>query len=222
MSPDEVQALTFDVFGTVVDWRGGYRARGTRRSWAGAASSLTGTRSPIAGARATSRRWRRCRSGRRPWAKLDDLHRENLLAVLDELGPRRAPREADLEHLNRAWHRLDPWPDAVAGLTRLKRRFILATLSNGNVALLVNMARHGGPAVGRDPRRRGRARLQATARGLSAHGRPTWGSHPPQCLMVAAHNGDLVAARACGFRTAFVARPTEHGPGQTRRSARRA
>jgi len=142
MSPEEVEALTFDVFGTVVDWR-----RGIARE----ARAILGPGGPERDWDAFADRWRALyqpameavRSGRRPWVKLDDLHRENLRIVLDGFGLAGCS-EAELEQLNQAWHRLDPWPDVVPGLTRLKRRFILATLSNGNVALMVNMARRAG------------------------------------------------------------------------------
>jgi 2-haloacid dehalogenase len=122
--------------------------------------------------------------------------------------------ERDIDHLNRAWHRLDPWPDSVAGLTRLKRKFILATLSNGNVALIVNMARRAGlpwdTVLGAEVAHHYKPQPQAylTTAALL-------GLEPPQCLMVAAHNNDLAAAAKIGFHTAFVPRPTEYGPAQT-------
>ena len=211
MSPDEIQALTFDVFGTVVDWRSGI-AREAR--------AILGGRGPERDWAAFADRWRalyqpameEVRSGRRLWTRLDDLHRENLRVVLDEFGLAGRP-EAEIERLNRAWHRLDPWPDVVAGLVRLKRRFILATLSNGNVALMVNMARRAGlpwdVILGAEVARAYKPMPEAYLRTADL-----LGVAPCQCLMVAAHNGDLLAASACGFRTAFVARPTEHGPGQ--------
>jgi 2-haloacid dehalogenase len=153
------------------------------------------------------------RRGRRPWVRLDDLHRENLRVVLDEFGLV-GLNETEIEHLNRAWHRLDPWPEAIEGLTRLRRRFILATLSNGNVALLVNIARRAGlpwdAILGAELARAYKPLPQAylcTADLL--------GLEPQRCMMVAAHNADLVAAGALGFHTAFVARPREHGPRQT-------
>jgi 2-haloacid dehalogenase len=153
------------------------------------------------------------RRGRRPWVRLDDLHRENLRVVLDEFGLG-GLNETEIDHINRAWHRLDPWPDAIEGLTRLKRCFILATLSNGNVALLVNMARRArlpwdailGAEVARAYKPLPQAYL-CTADLL--------GLEPRRCMMVAAHNADLVAAGGLGFGTAFVARPSEHGPRQT-------
>jgi len=212
MSVDAVQALTFDVFGTVVDWRGSvarelaarFGPRGQQRDWPALADRWRALYQPAMEA---------VRSGRRPWVRLDDLHRENLEQMLAEsdLG---GLDEAALEHLNRAWHRLDPWPDVVAGLVRLKRRYILATLSNGNVALMVNLARHGGlpwDAI------LGAEVAQAYKPLPAAYLRTAdyLGLAPSACMMVAAHNGDLVAAGALGFRTAFVARPQEHGPTQT-------
>jgi 2-haloacid dehalogenase len=212
MSLDEVAALTFDVFGTVVDWRGSvarelqscFAARGIERDWYALADRWRALYQPA---------MEEVRSGRRPWTRLDDLHRENLRVVLAEFALPEA-NEAEIEHLNRAWHRLKPWPDAVEGLRRLKRRFILATLSNGNVALLVNMARHAGlpwdAILGAEVARAYKPLPEAylcTADLL--------GLRPQQCMMVAAHNGDLEAAGALGFRTAFVLRPTEHGPEQT-------
>jgi 2-haloacid dehalogenase len=212
MSPDEIEALTFDVFGTVVDWRSGIarearailRGGGPEHDWAAFADRWRALYQPAMEA---------VRSGRRPWVRLDDLHRENLRVVLDEFGLGGLP-EAEIERLNRAWHRLDPWPDVVAGLTRLRRRFILATLSNGNVALMVNMAKRAGlpwdAILGAEVARAYKPMPEAYLRTADY-----LGLAPSRCLMVAAHNGDLLAARSCGFRTAFLARPAEHGPGQT-------
>ncbi len=207
-----VKALTFDVFGTVVDWRSSI-ARELRASLGRAGLERDWT--------ALAERWRALyqpameavRSGRRHWTRLDELHRENLRTVLEEFGLAELS-EAEIEHLNRAWHRLDPWPDAVAGLSRLKRRYILATLSNGNVALMVNLARHAGlpwdAILGAEVARAYKPMPEAYLRTADL-----LGLAPAECLMVAAHNNDLLAAAACGFRTAFVARPSEHGPGQT-------
>jgi 2-haloacid dehalogenase len=207
-----IQALAFDVFGTVVDWRSSLiregealgRARGLRVDWARFADAWRGLYQP---------QLERVRSGQVRWAPLDALHRQALDRLLVDFGITGLP-EAEIDHLNRAWHRLDPWPDTVAGLQRLKRRFILATLSNGNVALIVNMARRAGlpwdAVLGAEVARHYKPQPEAyltTAAML--------GLRPEQCMMVAAHNGDLAAASALGFRTAFVARPTEHGPGQT-------
>jgi 2-haloacid dehalogenase len=122
---------------------------------------------------------------------------------------------AEVDHLNRAWHRLDPWPDTVAGMQRLRQRYVLAALSNGNVALGVNLARHAGlpwdAILGAEVARAYKPTPQAY---LSAA--DMLGVAPEQCMMVAAHNNDLVAASRQGLRTAFIRRPTEHGPGQTR------
>ena len=152
------------------------------------------------------------RSGRRGWTKLDDLHRESLVRLLGELKIG-GLKEAEIDDLNRAWHRLDPWPDAVPGLTRLKSRYILATLSNGNIALMVNMAKRAGlpwdTILGAEVA--GAYKPQPKAYLRSAE---LLGLQPAECLMVAAHPGDLKAAAGYGFRTAYVPRPLEHGPGQ--------
>jgi 2-haloacid dehalogenase len=154
------------------------------------------------------------RSGELGWTPLDDLHRMALDRLLVDFGIT-GLGEAEIDHLNRAWHRLDPWPDVVPGLTRLRRRYVLATLSNGNVALLVNMAKQAGlpwdAILGAEVARH--YKPQPPAYLMTAE---LLGLRPAECLMVAAHNGDLAAAGALGFRTAFVHRRTEHGPGQTR------
>jgi 2-haloacid dehalogenase len=206
-----VQALTFDVFGTVVDWRSSLiregealgKARGLRVDWARFADGWRGLYQP---------QLERVRSGQVPWTPLDDLHRQALDRLLVDFGIT-GLSETEIDHLNRAWHRLDPWPDTVPGLVRLKRRFILATLSNGNVALIVNMARRAGlpwdAVLGAEVARHYKPQPEAYLTTASL-----LGLRPEQCLMVAAHNGDLAAAAAVGLRTAFVVRPTEHGPGQ--------
>ena len=202
----DIKALTFDVFGTVVDWRSGIiregealgRAKGIAVDWARFADAWRGLYQPMLS---------KVRDGTMGWTKLDDLHRASLDRLLVEFGVG-GLSEAEIDHLNRAWHRLDPWPDAVAGLTRLKRRYILATLSNGNVALLVNMAKRAGlpwdAVLGAEPARHYKPQPEAylaTAAFL--------GLQPAQCLMVAAHYHDLLAARACGCRTAYVWRRDE-------------
>jgi len=212
MDGTTIRALTFDVFGTVVDWRTSIaregaalgRARGiTNVDWVAFADAWRGLYQPA---------MTRVRNGEREWVRLDVLHRESLDTLLDRFAIK-GLSEADVDHLNRAWHRLDPWPDAVAGLTRLKRRFVLATLSNGNVALIVNMAKHAGlpwdAVLGAEPTRHYKPQRE-TYLGTA----DILGLRPEQCLMVAAHNNDLVAASGCGFHTAFVARPTEYGPEQ--------
>ncbi len=212
MTPMEsVKALTFDVFGTVVDWRNGIteegrafgRDKGIEIDWEAFADAWRGKYQPSLA---------RVRDGEVPWTNLDSLHRASLDALLEEFGIE-GLAEPDKDALNRAWHRLPPWPDSVEGLTLLKRKYILATLSNGNVALLVNMAKNAGlpwdAVLGAEVAHHYKPQPESylvTAELL--------GLAPHECMMVAAHNGDLVAAAALGFRTAFVPRPTEYGPGQ--------
>lgn len=209
----EIKALTFDVFGTVVDWRSSVAReaqamlapKGFERDWGAFASAWRARYQPAMEA---------VRRGERPFVILDVLHRENLVELLDAEGVR-GLGEAEIDHLARAWRRLDPWPDVVAGLKRLKRRFILATLSNGNVALMVEMARRAGlpwdAILGAEVSQAYKPQAEAydgAARML--------GLDPAECLMVAAHPGDLRAAAARGFRTAYVHRPLEEGPGAER------
>lgn len=202
----DIKALTFDVFGTVVDWRSGIiregealgRAKSIAVDWARFADAWRALYQPMLS---------KVRDGETDWIKLDDLHRMSLERLLDEFGIA-GLGEAEIDHLNRAWHRLDPWPDVVAGLTRLKRRYVLATLSNGNVALLVNMAKRAGlpwdAVLGAEVARHYKPQPQAY-RATAAF----LGLDPAQCLMVAAHYHDLLAASACGFRTAYVWRRDE-------------
>lgn len=206
-----VRALTFDVFGTVVDWRGGVireasalgRAKGLDADWSKFADLWRSLYQPAMS---------RVSSGELPWTKLDDLHRMNLMQVLDKFGIA-GLSESEIEDLNHAWHRLDPWPDAIPGLNRLKRKFILVTLSNGNVALMVNMAKRAGlpwdAILGAEVAGHYKPQPQAYLRTAEL-----LGIAPRECMMVAAHNRDLVAATSCGFHTAFVPRPAEHGPDQ--------
>ena len=203
----DVQALTFDVFGTVVDWRGGIArevaalgaARGFSLDWNAFALAWRARYQPA---------MERVRSGERDFVKLDVLHRENLDPVLTEFGLGHLDA-ADRVRLNLAWHRLDPWPDVVAGLNRLRPKFILATLSNGNVALMVDMAKRAGLAwdaiLGAEVVRH--YKPQPEAYNLTAD---FLGLAPERCLMVAAHEDDLAAAAACGLRTAYVHRPREY------------
>ncbi|MGY6644041.1 MAG: haloacid dehalogenase type II [Salinarimonas sp.] len=202
------KALLFDVFGTVVDWRG---------SIAREAKTLLATRGYTLDWDAFARDWRsryqpameRIRSGARGFVRLDVLHRENLVETLDAFGVTGLP-EAEIDHLNRAWHRLDPWPDAPSGLARLKRAAIIATLSNGNIALMVNMARHGGlpwdVILGAEVARAYKPQPEAYLRSCEA-----LALDPGETMLVAAHNSDLVAAAATGMRTAFVLRDEEYG-----------
>ena len=155
----------------------------------------------------------RVRTGELPWMNIDSLHR----LILDDLLERHQVTglsEVDKQELNRVWHRLNPWPDVSSGLGRLRQHAIVASLSNGNVALLVNMARHGGAVLGLCSFGRAGQALQAGP-GSVPDGAALLGLEPRQVLMVAAHNGDLKASKAVGFRTAFVHRPREHGPEQT-------
>jgi 2-haloacid dehalogenase len=207
----DIRALTFDVFGTVVDWRGGViregeaisRKRGLKVDWAVFADAWRNEYQPAMD---------EIISGRRGFVKLDVLHRENLERVIPRFGLD-ALDQGERDSLTFLWHRLDPWPDAVVGLNRLKRKFTLATLSNGNVSLMVNMARRAGlpwdTILGAEVSRIYKPQPEAY---LSAA--DMLGLRPDQVLMVAAHNGDLIASSKCGFRTAFVLRPTEHGPDQ--------
>lgn len=204
-----VKALVFDVFGTVVDWRGSIiregvalgRRKKLKVDWPAFADAWrAGYRPAMA----------RVRSGELPWTKIDDLHRMILDDLLQRFAPGRLSAD-EIAHLNRVWHRLRPWPDARAGLAKLKRRHVIATLSNGNVALLTNMAKH--------------ARLPwdcILSAEVVRHYKPDpetylgaadlLGVKPGELMMVAAHKDDLHAARACGLKTAFVPRPREYGP----------
>ena len=197
------KALIFDVFGTCVDWR---------TSVAREVAAVL----PSVDAEAFATAWRaeydpamaRIREGGRGYVPLDDLHRENLHKVAGDLGMS-AP-----DTLSHAWERLDPWPDVVAGLGALKRHHIIAPCSNGSIALMTRLAKFGGlpwdcilgAEIAQDYKPKPRVYLAACA----ALRLP-----PDQVMMVAAHNDDLHAARAAGLMTAFVPRPTEHGPGQT-------
>lgn len=206
-----VKALLFDVFGTVVDWRGSIirqmtrfgEEKGIEADWTAFAMAWRGLYQPA---------MQRVRSGELGWTRLDTLHRLNLDQLLDEFGLR-GLSEADLDRVNRVWHRLDPWPDSAGGLHRLKRRHIIAPLSNGNVSLIVNMARRAALPwdliLGAEVARHYKPQPEAYLNAVELLDLPA-----EQCLMVAAHNGDLVAAAGCGLKTAFVARPTEYGPDQ--------
>ena len=211
--PETPRALLFDVFGTVVDWRGGI-ARDAAPFLARHGIAMD----PHDFAEAWRARYQPAmqavRTGARAFTRLDLLHRENLEAVLRAAGAdlARIP-EAELDDLNRAWHRLDPWPDAIPGLMRLKTRFIVAPLSNGNIALLLNMAKRAGlpwdAILGAEVAQAYKPQPEAYLRTAEILGLP-----PGACMLVAAHNSDLAAARRCGLGTAFIAR-REHGPAQT-------
>ena len=203
-----VKALTFDVFGTVVDWRSSIIREG---------QLLAKTKSLAVDWPKFADEWRagygpamqRVREGDLPWMKIDRLHR----LILDDLLVRFeiSLDERETDHFNRAWHRLTPWPDAVPGLHRLRDSFIVATLSNANVSLLVNMAKNAGLPWD--------CVLSAE---LAKHYKPDkeayltaadlLGLEPSEVMMVAAHPGDLRAAASVGFRTALIPRPLERGP----------
>lgn len=201
------QVLAFDIFGTVVDWHGSLVRE-------------LHTLAPAVDGAAFARAWRagyqpamqRVRSGELGWTRIDELHR----LILDDILPRFGLAhwdEATRQHLNRAWHRLDPWPDSVAGLLRLKQRFTLTTLSNGNIGLLTHMAKRAGlpwdcilsaevfRAYKPDP---------ATYLGVAQ----VFDLPPSEVMLVAAHQDDLAAARACGLLTAYIERRDEFGADQ--------
>ncbi|WP_204378000.1 HAD-IA family hydrolase [Chromobacterium sphagni] len=145
MQPSTIQALVFDVFGTVVDWRSGVARDAAAFLQRHGAKQTDGFAFADAWRRRYSPAMEEVRSGRRPFTRLDQLHRENLEAILPDFGLAATTLpEDELKWLNRAWHRLEPWPDAVAGLTRLKARYAIATLSNGNTSLMLNLARYAG------------------------------------------------------------------------------
>ena len=214
MALNGVRALLFDVFGTVVDWRSGVAREATPFLRRRGAESVD----PLAFADAWRARYQpameQVRSGRRRFTRLDVLHRETLETILPDFGidPATVPA-SELNELNLAWHRLDPWPDAVAGLTRLKTSFIIATLSNGNIALTIDMAKRAGlpwdAILGAEVVQAYKPMPEAYLRTADI-----LAMRPEQICLVAAHNGDLAAARKCGLRTAFIPRPAEHGPNQ--------
>jgi 2-haloacid dehalogenase len=211
MATVAVRALVFDVFGTLVDWRSSI-AREARE-----------TLSPLGIAvdwDAFADAWRdqyqpameEVRAGRLPFSKLDLLHRRNLDVVLGQLGLDGVD-EPTRVRLNLAWHRLDAWPDVARGLTRLRAKYRIAPCSNGNISLMVDLARHNefawdailGAEIARDYKPKPGVYLAAAA---------AFDCAPAQTMMVAAHSSDLAAAAAAGLRTAFIARPDEHGRGR--------
>jgi 2-haloacid dehalogenase len=207
----DVEALFFDVFGTLVDWRTSIAreaqalltpfAKGI--DWLAFADAWRGQYQPA---------MTEVREGRIPFCKLDVLHRKNLERILPRFGLAPLPPDV-LANLNLAWHRLDAWPDSAPGLARLKRKFMIAPVSNGNISLMVALARRNGfpwdailgSEIGGDFKPKPRVYL-AACEALDLE--------PAQCMMVAAHPSDLAAAATCGLRTGFVARPNEYGPGK--------
>ncbi|MEZ5645507.1 MAG: haloacid dehalogenase type II [Burkholderiaceae bacterium] len=200
------RVLVFDIFGTVVDWHGSIVREVNQRF-------------PQVDADAFALAWRAgyqpameaVRSGGRGFVKLDVLHREILDSLLPRFGLNHLG-EAERDDLNRVWHRLDAWPDIVAGLARLKTRFVISSLSNGNIGLLTNMAKRAGlpwdcvlsaevfRAYKPDPR---------TYLGVAE----VFDVAPSDVVLVAAHQDDLAAARRCGLRAAYIERPLEFGAG---------
>jgi 2-haloacid dehalogenase len=205
------KALFFDVFGTLVDWRSGVAREAARVleplgysiDWLAFADAWRDEYQPSMD---------EVRAGRVPFCKLDLLHRRNLERILPRFGLAGLP-EAALRELNLAWHRLDGWPDAAPGLARLKQRFLIAPVSNGNISLMVDLARRNGfpwdailgAETAGDYKPKPRVYLAACA---------AFDLAPGDCVMVAAHSSDLAAAAECGLRTAHIARPNERGPGQ--------
>ncbi len=208
-SESRLRALLFDVFGTLVDWRSGVAREaerilvpsGYKLDWLDFADAWRGEYQPGL---------EDVRSGRIPFSKLDVLHRRNLERFMPRLGLHDLP-DAVLHELTLAWHRLDAWPDVPAALARLKSKFIIAPVSNGNISLMADLARRNGfpwdailgAEIAGDYKPKPRVYL-ASCEALDIA--------PAQCMMVAAHSNDLAAAAACGLRTAHVARANEYGP----------
>jgi 2-haloacid dehalogenase len=206
-----VKALFFDVFGTLVDWRSGIAREakavleplGHKADWLAFADAWRDEYQPG---------MEEVRAGRIPFSKLDVLHRHNLTRILPRFGFTGLSEEVTA-HLNRAWHRLDGWADVAPGLHQLRRRFLLAPVSNGNISLMVDLARRNGfpwdailgAEIAGDYKPKPRVYLAAAE---------AFDLAPGACMMVAAHTSDLGHAASCGLRTAHVARPNEKGPGR--------
>jgi 2-haloacid dehalogenase len=210
-SASAVEVLLFDVFGTVVDWRTSLRQwfqrfgreQNLEADWAGLVDDWRGAYEPAMA---------RVRRGERPYVTLDVLHRESFDELLPRCGLERA-LESDRRQMARAWRWLDPWPDTIAGLSRLKRKYVIGTLSNGGLGLLVDMAKHAtlpwDAVLSADLFQHYKPDAPVYLGAAELLARPT-----SALMLVAAHNYDLAAARSHGYRTAFVARPTEYGPRQ--------
>lgn len=206
-----IKVLAFDVFGTVVDWRSSVigegehlgKAKKLSIDWAAFADAWRGVYRPSLD---------RVQKGELPWTKLDDLHRVSLEKLLTQFKIQGLSHD-EIDHFNRVWHRLKPWPDSVAGLQRLKKRFVITTLSNGNTSLLTNMAKHAGLpwdcilCAETVRHYKPDAEIYCLVPDL-------FDLKPEQVMLVAAHENDLQAAKTHGLRTAFVHRPLEHGPGK--------
>ena len=210
-----IKALVFDVFGTLVDWRS---------SIAREAEAVLAPRGIVVDWSAFADAWRdqyqpamdEVRSGRLPFSKLDVLHRRNLDIVLRDFGLDQVDEPTRID-LNLAWHRLDAWPDVAPGLLQLRRRFLVAPCSNGNISMMVDLARHTGlvwdailgAELAHDYKPKPAVYLAAVA---------ALDCEPAEVMMVATHSSDLAAAAATGLRTAFIARPDERGPGRGERA----
>jgi 2-haloacid dehalogenase len=203
-APDNVKVLSFDIFGTVVDWHGSIV-----REMHDLYPQVDGDAFALAWRAGYKPAMQRVMGGELGWTLIDDLNRIILDSLLPQFGLT-ALSEAERKHLNRVWHRLDAWPDSVAGLMRLKRKYTICSLSNGNIGLLTNMAKRAGlpwdcvlsaevfRAYKPDP---------ATYLGVAK----VFDLAPEQVMLVAAHHDDLAGARACGLRTAYIERPFEFG-----------
>jgi 2-haloacid dehalogenase len=204
------KALVFDTFGTVVDWRGSIieegrawgKTKGFELDWGNFADRWRAGYQPAMD---------KVRKGQLPWTKLDVLHRMILDEIVGEFRMLPAMSEEDKQHWNLVWHRLKPWPDSVAGLKRLKKKFTIAPLSNGNVALLNDMAKNAGLPwdliLGAEVAKHYKPDKEAYLTAVDL-----LGMKPEEVMMTAAHIGDLNAARGFGLRTAFIHRPNEYGP----------
>ena len=213
-----VRALIFDVFGTLVDWRTSIAREaqallsplGIATDWGAFADAWRAQYQPAMD---------EVRSGKLPFSKLDVLHRRNLDVVLTNLGLADRVDETIRVHLNLAWHRLDAWPDVTPGLARLRAGYRLAPCSNGNISLMVDLARRNGlrwdAILGAELARDYKPKPAVYLAAAEAFDLP-----PAAVMMVAAHSSDLAAAASCGLRTAFIARPDEHGPGRGETAAR--
>jgi 2-haloacid dehalogenase len=214
MIASSIKALFFDVFGTLVDWRSGVargaesvlRPLGLSLDWLALADAWREQYQPA---------MEEIRSGRLPYTKLDVLHRQTLQRILPRFGIDKQLVDADLKQLTSAWHRLDAWPDVQPGLARLRQRFLIAPVSNGNIAIMCDLARRNdfrwdailGADLAGDFKPKAAVYLAAA---------DAFGLSPGECMMCAAHGGDLQAAAENGLRTAFIARPEERmGSGES-------
>jgi len=205
---NDIRALVFDVFGTLVDWRSGI----AREARSALGDGIDGEAFADAWRAQYQPTMERVRSGAVAFSKLDVLHRLNLDRVLKDFGRDDLPEAARVD-LNLAWHRLDAWPDVGAGLARLRQRFLTAPCSNGNISLMVNLARrnawHWDAVLGAELARDYKPKPLVYRAACEA-----FDCAPHEVLMVAAHSSDLEAAARAGLRTAFIARPDERGPGR--------